>query len=87
VSCLWQQFAALSKASDVRISEHGYDALADDGFTDGELLLGACSAVAVEDFPSFRRVLPYLFSSGLSTAARFMQCGVCLVDSIGLQCW
>jgi len=35
VSRLWQQLAALIKASDVRISEHGYDAVADDGLTDG----------------------------------------------------
>ena len=48
---LWQQFAALIKASDVRISEHGYDALADDGLTVDELLLGACSAVVVEEYP------------------------------------
>ena len=49
VSRLWQQFAASITAGDVRISEHGYDALADDGLTVDELLLGAGSAVVVEE--------------------------------------
>jgi len=60
VSRLWQPFAALIKASDVRISEHGYDALADDGLTVDELLLGACSAVAVEDYPEYPKVAAVL---------------------------
>jgi len=53
VSRLWQQFAALITAGDVRISEHGYDALADDGLTVDELLLGAGSAVVVEEYPDY----------------------------------
>ena len=53
VSRLWQQFGALITAGDVRISEHGYDALADDGFTVDELLLGAGSAVIVEEYPDY----------------------------------
>jgi hypothetical protein len=53
VSRLWQQFGALITAGDVRISEHGYDALADDGFTVDELLLGAGSAVVVEEYPDY----------------------------------
>jgi hypothetical protein len=52
VSRLWQQFGALITAGDV-ISEHGYDALADDGFTVDELLLGAGSAVVVEEYPDY----------------------------------
>jgi len=84
VSRLWQQFAALIKASDVRISEHGYDALADDGLTVDELLLGLVLRSSSRNTPSIRRAPRRLFSSGLSTAARFMQCGVCLVDTTGL---
>lgn len=87
MSRLWQQVAALITAGDVRISEHGYDSLADDGLTVDELLLGAGSAVVVEDTPIIRRALRCLFSSGVSMAARFMQCGVCLVDTIGPRCW
>lgn len=40
VSRLWQQFTSLITAGDVRISQHGYDALADDGLTVDELESG-----------------------------------------------
>lgn len=53
MSHLWQKFAALITAADVRISEHGYDALADDGLTVDELLAGAGSAVVVEEYPEY----------------------------------
>jgi len=53
VSRLWQQCAALVTAGDVRISEHGCDALVDDGLTVDELLLGAGSAVGAEEYPDY----------------------------------
>ena len=53
MSRLWQQFAALITAGDVRISEHGYDALADDGLTVDELIAGAGAAVVVEEYPEY----------------------------------
>lgn len=53
MSGLWRQFAALIAAGDVRISEHGYDALADDGLTVDELLAGAGAAVVVEEYPAY----------------------------------
>ena len=53
VSGLWQQFAALITAGDVRISEHGYDSLADDGLTVNELLTGVSSAVVIEEYPEY----------------------------------
>ncbi len=58
MSRLWQQFAALITAGDVRISEHGYDALADDALADDELtvdelLAGVGSAVIVEEYPEY----------------------------------
>ncbi len=87
VSRLWQQFGALITAGDVRISEHGYDALADDGLTVDELLLGSGSAVVVEEYPDYPKGAAVLVLQRDSTAARFMQCGVCLVDTIGLRCW
>ena len=51
VSRIWQPFAALITAGDVRISEHGYDALADVGLTIDEFLVGAGSAVVFEGYP------------------------------------
>ena len=53
MSRLWQQFAALITAGDVRISEHGYDALANDELTVDELLAGVGSAVIVEEYPEY----------------------------------
>ena len=55
VSRLWQQFAALITVGDVRISEHGYDALFDDGLTVDQLLAGAGSAVVVEEYPEYQK--------------------------------
>jgi hypothetical protein len=87
VSRLWQQCAALIKAGDVRISEHGYDALADDGLTVDELLAVAGSAVVVEEYPEYPKVAAVLVLQRAVDPARFMRCGVCLVDTIGLRCW
>lgn len=53
VSILWQRFAALIEAGEVRVSEHGYDALADDGLTVDDLLAGACSAAVIEEYPQY----------------------------------
>jgi hypothetical protein len=43
----------LISAGAVRISEHGYDALADDGLTARELLAGVLEAVVVEEYPNY----------------------------------
>jgi len=53
MSSFWEQFAALFTAGDVRVSEHGYDALADDGLTVDELLAGAAAAFVVEEYPEY----------------------------------
>ena len=53
MSRLWQQFTALISAGDVRVSEHGYDALADDGLTVDDVLGGAATAVVVEEYPDY----------------------------------
>jgi hypothetical protein len=53
MSNLWLQFSALIASGDVRISEHGYDALADDGLTVDELLAGVAGAVVVEEYPDY----------------------------------
>lgn len=48
-----EQVRALIKAGDVRISEHGYDELAEDGLTAKEIIGGAYDAVVVEDYPNY----------------------------------
>jgi len=43
----------LINAGDVRISEHGYDELADDGLTVREVVRGVPDSVVVEEYPEF----------------------------------
>ena len=44
---------ALVSAGEVRISEHGYDELAEDGLTAWEVLDGIVDATVVEEYPSY----------------------------------
>ena len=44
---------ALVEIRDVRISEHGYDELAEDGLTVTEILDGIVKAKLVEDYPEY----------------------------------
>ena len=48
-----QTIVDLIAAGDVRISEHGYDALADDDLTVDEVLNGAASAQVIEEYPDY----------------------------------
>lgn len=43
----------LITAGDVRISEHAYDELAEDGLTVDELTAGVMSALVVEEYPNY----------------------------------
>jgi len=45
----------LLRAGDVRISEHGYDELADDGLTAREVLGSIQEAVVVEEYLNYAR--------------------------------
>jgi hypothetical protein len=53
MSALWQKLADLIALGDVRISEHGYDALADDGLAIDEVLFGVPRAVVLEEYPDY----------------------------------
>ena len=48
-----EKMLALIRAGDVRISEHGYDALAEDGLTAREVLGGILEAVVVEEYSDY----------------------------------
>ncbi len=52
---------ALIRAGDVRISEHGYDELAEDGLTAREVLGGIQQAAVVEEYANFPKGLCVLF--------------------------
>lgn len=48
-----EKVRTLIHAGDVRISEHGYDELAEDGLTAREVLGGIEDAVVVEEYPDY----------------------------------
>ena len=48
-----ERVRALIRAGDVRISEHGYDELAEDGLSVREVLSGVPEAVVVEEYLSY----------------------------------
>jgi len=45
----------LVKNQDIRISDHGYDELANDGLTAREVVSGAKDAVLLEDYPDYKK--------------------------------
>lgn len=47
------QVRALARAGDIRISEHGYDELAEDELTAREVIGGVAEAVVIEEYPSY----------------------------------
>jgi hypothetical protein len=53
VSDTFDTIRRLVATHDVRISEHGYDELADDELTAREVVAGVGAAILVEDYPDF----------------------------------
>lgn len=53
MSDFFERVRALVRAGDVRISEHGYDELADDGLTAREVLGGVQKAVIIDEYPEY----------------------------------
>ena len=53
LSDLLRQMNDLISAGEVRISEHGYDELAEDGLTARGLLGGVANAAIVEEYPDY----------------------------------
>ncbi|MDP1537869.1 MAG: DUF4258 domain-containing protein [Burkholderiales bacterium] len=53
MSSTFKAVLTLVKARDVRISEHGYDELAEDGLTVTEILNSIGNARLVEDYPDY----------------------------------
>lgn len=43
----------LSSAGEIRISDHGYDELAEDGILAGDVVDGLQSAEVIEDYPNY----------------------------------
>lgn len=55
MSDTFQQILLLIRAGEIRISEHGYDELTDDGIRVKELIDGIGAAAMVEDYPDFHK--------------------------------
>lgn len=53
MSTFIEKVYALIHAGDVRISEHGYDELAEDGLSTREVLSGVWETILVEEYPNF----------------------------------
>jgi hypothetical protein len=47
------QIDGLIRTSNVRVSEHGYDELAEDGLTAREIILGFGNAELIEEYPDY----------------------------------
>lgn len=50
-----EQIIALVSKGEVRISEHGYDELADDNLYVREIIQGLSAAIVIEDYPDYAK--------------------------------
>ena len=53
VSTIFKRIKELVDVRDVRISDHGYDELENDGLTAREIVAGVQDALLVEDYPNY----------------------------------
>ena len=65
MSSTFEQVKALVAKGQVRISDHGYDELADDGLFVRELLSGLPLAELLEDYPAFPKYARTYYASCL----------------------
>lgn len=52
---IWNSILLLIKKGDLRVSDHGYDELANDGISVREILNSISDAVIVEEYPNFAK--------------------------------
>lgn len=55
MSEIFEQILALIEKGEIRISEHGYDELANDGLFARDIVEGARNGVVVEDYPDYHK--------------------------------
>jgi len=52
---IWNNIRKLIARGNVRISEHGYDELAEDGLTVREIINGSPEAIVLEEYPDYSK--------------------------------
>jgi len=51
----FQRIISLIRQGDVKVSEHGYDELAEEGIFARDALISAVDAIVVEDYPNYHK--------------------------------
>ena len=55
MSDTFQRILTLVRNGEIRISEHGYDELAEDGLGVRDVIAGIGNAIIIEDYPSYHK--------------------------------
>jgi hypothetical protein len=66
---------ALVAEGKARVSDHGYDELADDDILAIDVLVGADAAVVIEDYPQLARDRAFWFFRRMPRADLYTYCG------------
>jgi hypothetical protein len=75
MSQMLERIRELVARREVRISDHGYDELADDDLFVDDILAGLAAALVVEDYPAYHRVPVSLSFKEMDTVSLFMWYG------------
>ncbi len=82
-----EKISELVSAGDVRISEHGYDELVEDGLSAREVLGGVQEAILVEEYPDFAKGPCALFLQKDGMGMPIMLYGASQKVVISPWCW
>jgi len=82
-----ERIRALIRTGDVRLSEHGYDELTEDGLNAREIFLGIDEGVVVEEYPNYPKGPCVIFCRRIEPVSPFMSYGAFQKDMKILWCW